>query len=36
MQYPGVHPTFDLLHNDPWDNRNRMLRKFQQAAYKVM
>ncbi|XP_075286472.1 cilia- and flagella-associated protein 221 isoform X1 [Opisthocomus hoazin] len=35
-QYPGVHPTFDLLHNDPWDNRNRMLRKFQQAAYKVV
>ncbi|XP_064022566.1 cilia- and flagella-associated protein 221 [Pogoniulus pusillus] len=35
-QYPSVHPTFDLLHNDPWDNRNRMLRKFQQAAYKVL
>ncbi|KFW08933.1 Primary ciliary dyskinesia protein 1, partial [Eurypyga helias] len=31
-----VHPTFDLLPNDPWDNRNRMLRKFQQAAYKVV
>ncbi|XP_054237231.1 cilia- and flagella-associated protein 221 [Indicator indicator] len=35
-QHPSVHPTFDLLRNDPWDNRNRMLRKFQQAAYKVV
>ncbi|NXT74120.1 PCDP1 protein, partial [Zapornia atra] len=35
-QHPSVHPTFDLLHNDPWDNRNRMLRKFQQAAYKTV
>ncbi|KAM6332542.1 cilia- and flagella-associated protein 221 [Podargus strigoides] len=35
-QRPSVHPTFDLLHNDPWDNRNRMLRKFQQAAYKIV
>nr|XP_010309307.1 PREDICTED: cilia- and flagella-associated protein 221 [Balearica regulorum gibbericeps] len=35
-QCPSVHPTFDLLHNDPWDNRNRMLRKFQQAAYKIV
>ncbi|KGL95134.1 Primary ciliary dyskinesia protein 1, partial [Charadrius vociferus] len=35
-QHPSVHPTFDLLHNDPWDNRNRMLRKFQQAAYKIV
>ncbi|XP_050756186.1 cilia- and flagella-associated protein 221 [Gymnogyps californianus] len=35
-QHPSVHPTFDLLRNDPWDNRNRMLRKFQQAAYKIV
>ncbi|NWX20590.1 PCDP1 protein, partial [Aegotheles bennettii] len=35
-QHPSVHPTFDLLHNDPWDRRNRMLRKFQQAAYKTV
>ncbi|XP_009902725.2 cilia- and flagella-associated protein 221 [Dryobates pubescens] len=35
-QYPSVHPTFDLLQNDPWYNRKRMLRKFQQAAYKVV
>ncbi|XP_037253729.1 cilia- and flagella-associated protein 221 isoform X2 [Falco rusticolus] len=35
-QHPGVHPTFDLLRNDTWDNRNRMLRKFQQAAYKIV
>ncbi|XP_074001729.1 cilia- and flagella-associated protein 221 [Numenius arquata] len=35
-QRPSVHPTFNLLHNDPWDNRNRMLRKFQQAAYKTV
>ncbi|XP_074949044.1 cilia- and flagella-associated protein 221 [Phalacrocorax aristotelis] len=35
-QHPSVHPTFDLLRNDPWDNRNRMLRKFQQAAYKTV
>ncbi|NWI79746.1 PCDP1 protein, partial [Dryoscopus gambensis] len=34
-QQPIVHPTFDLLHNDPWDSRKRMFRKFQQAAYKV-
>ncbi|OXB58398.1 hypothetical protein ASZ78_012426 [Callipepla squamata] len=33
---PDVHPTFDLLCNDPWESRNRMLRKFQQAAYKVV
>ncbi|XP_061225965.1 cilia- and flagella-associated protein 221 [Neopsephotus bourkii] len=35
-QYPSVHPTFDLLHNDPWENRNRMFRKFQQAAYRIV
>ncbi|NXW51244.1 PCDP1 protein, partial [Nyctiprogne leucopyga] len=35
-QHPSVHPTFDLLCNDPWDNRKRMLRKFQQAAYKIV
>ncbi|KAM9380261.1 cilia- and flagella-associated protein 221 [Phaethornis superciliosus] len=35
-QYPSVHPTFDLLQNDFWDHRNRMLRKFQQVAYKIM
>ncbi|NXL37097.1 PCDP1 protein, partial [Glaucidium brasilianum] len=35
-QHPSVHPTFNLLHNDPWDNRNRLLRKFQQAAYKIV
>ncbi|XP_014794464.1 PREDICTED: cilia- and flagella-associated protein 221 [Calidris pugnax] len=35
-QRPSVHPTFNLLRNDPWDNRNRMLRKFQQAAYKIV
>ncbi|XP_053838316.1 cilia- and flagella-associated protein 221 isoform X1 [Vidua macroura] len=35
-QQPSVHPTFDLLHNDPWDSRKRMLRKFQQAAYKIL
>ncbi|XP_009994322.1 PREDICTED: primary ciliary dyskinesia protein 1 [Chaetura pelagica] len=35
-QHPNVHPTFDLLQNDPWDNRSKMLRKFQQAAYKIM
>ncbi|XP_010573518.1 PREDICTED: cilia- and flagella-associated protein 221 [Haliaeetus leucocephalus] len=35
-QHPSVHPTFDLLRNDPWDNRNRMLRKFQQAVYKIV
>ncbi|XP_021256534.1 cilia- and flagella-associated protein 221 isoform X2 [Numida meleagris] len=35
-QRPNVHPTFDLLRNDPWDNRKRMLRKFQQAAYKIV
>ncbi|XP_035752216.1 cilia- and flagella-associated protein 221 [Egretta garzetta] len=35
-QHPSVRPTFDLLRNDPWDNRNRMLRKFQQAAYKTV
>ncbi|KFW80224.1 Primary ciliary dyskinesia protein 1, partial [Manacus vitellinus] len=34
-QHPSVQPTFDLLRNDPWDNRKRMLRKFQQAAYKI-
>ncbi|KFQ01454.1 Primary ciliary dyskinesia protein 1, partial [Haliaeetus albicilla] len=34
-QHPSV-PTFDLLRNDPWDNRNRMLRKFQQAVYKIV
>ncbi|XP_071602656.1 cilia- and flagella-associated protein 221 [Heliangelus exortis] len=34
-QYPSVHPTFDLLRNDPWDHRNRMLRKFQKVAYKI-
>ncbi|OXB73167.1 UNVERIFIED_CONTAM: hypothetical protein H355_007427 [Colinus virginianus] len=33
---PNVHPTFDSLRNDPWESRNRMLRKFQQAAYKVV
>uniref|UniRef100_A0A8C9N8K5 Cilia and flagella associated protein 221 n=1 Tax=Serinus canaria TaxID=9135 RepID=A0A8C9N8K5_SERCA len=33
---PNVHPTFDLLHNNPWDSRKRMFRKFQQAAYKVL
>ncbi|XP_053926680.1 cilia- and flagella-associated protein 221 isoform X2 [Cuculus canorus] len=35
-QHPSVHPTFDLFCNDPWDNRNRMLRQFQQAAYKIV
>ncbi|XP_009675502.2 cilia- and flagella-associated protein 221 isoform X2 [Struthio camelus] len=35
-QRPSVHPTFDLLRNDLWDKRNRMLRKFQQAAYKIL
>ncbi|XP_030097694.1 cilia- and flagella-associated protein 221 isoform X2 [Serinus canaria] len=35
-QQPNVHPTFDLLHNNPWDSRKRMFRKFQQAAYKVL
>ncbi|XP_040531621.1 cilia- and flagella-associated protein 221 isoform X1 [Gallus gallus] len=35
-QHSNVHPTFDLLRNDPWANRNRMLRKFQQAAYKIV
>ncbi|XP_065606576.1 cilia- and flagella-associated protein 221 [Cyrtonyx montezumae] len=35
-QYPNVQPTFDLLRNDPWESRNRMLRKFQQAAYKIV
>ncbi|XP_025964845.2 cilia- and flagella-associated protein 221 [Dromaius novaehollandiae] len=35
-QCPDVHPTFDLLRNDLWDKRNRMLRKFQQAAYKIL
>ncbi|KAM4776015.1 cilia- and flagella-associated protein 221 isoform 1-T1 [Cyanocitta cristata] len=35
-QQPSAHPTFDLLHNDPWDSRKRMLRKFQQAAYKIL
>uniref|UniRef100_A0A8B9B940 Cilia and flagella associated protein 221 n=1 Tax=Anser brachyrhynchus TaxID=132585 RepID=A0A8B9B940_9AVES len=35
-QHPNVHPTFNLLRNDPWDNRNRALRKFQQAAYKIV
>ncbi|KFP03394.1 Primary ciliary dyskinesia protein 1, partial [Calypte anna] len=34
-QYPSVQPTFDLLRNDPWDHRNRMLRKFQKVAYKI-
>ncbi|XP_031969836.1 cilia- and flagella-associated protein 221 isoform X2 [Corvus moneduloides] len=35
-QQPSAHPTFDLLRNDPWDSRKRMLRKFQQAAYKIL
>ncbi|XP_063256980.1 cilia- and flagella-associated protein 221 [Prinia subflava] len=35
-QQPSVHPTFDLLQNDPWDRRKRMFRKFQQAAYKIL
>ncbi|XP_064291177.1 cilia- and flagella-associated protein 221 isoform X1 [Passer domesticus] len=35
-QEPSVHPTFDLLRNDPWDSRKRMFRKFQQAAYKIL
>ncbi|XP_068263313.1 cilia- and flagella-associated protein 221 [Nyctibius grandis] len=35
-EHPSVHPTFDLLRNDPWDNRKMMLRKFQQAAYKTV
>nr|XP_021146856.1 cilia- and flagella-associated protein 221 isoform X1 [Columba livia]XP_021146857.1 cilia- and flagella-associated protein 221 isoform X1 [Columba livia]XP_021146858.1 cilia- and flagella-associated protein 221 isoform X1 [Columba livia] len=35
-QHPSINPTFNLLHNDPWDSRNRMLRKFQQAAYKIV
>ncbi|XP_066409678.1 cilia- and flagella-associated protein 221 [Molothrus aeneus] len=35
-QQPSVHPTFNLLHNDPWDSRRRMFRKFQQAAYKIL
>ncbi|XP_041329210.1 cilia- and flagella-associated protein 221 [Pyrgilauda ruficollis] len=35
-QQPSVHPTFDLLNNDPWDSRKRMFRKFQQAAYKIL
>ncbi|XP_042683221.1 cilia- and flagella-associated protein 221 [Centrocercus urophasianus] len=35
-QHPSIHPTFDLLCNDPWANRKRMLRKFQQAAYKIV
>ncbi|NXC45753.1 PCDP1 protein, partial [Penelope pileata] len=35
-QHPNVLPTFDLLCNDPWDNKKRMLRKFQQAAYKIV
>ncbi|XP_039925779.1 cilia- and flagella-associated protein 221 [Hirundo rustica] len=35
-QHPNVHPTFDLLRNDPWDSRKRMFRKFQQAAYKIL
>ncbi|KAL2302144.1 hypothetical protein Nmel_009559 [Mimus melanotis] len=35
-QQPSVHPTFDLLHNNPWDSRKRMFRKFQQAAYKIL
>ncbi|TRZ19847.1 hypothetical protein HGM15179_007274 [Zosterops borbonicus] len=36
QQQPSVHPTFDLLHNDPWDSRKKMFRKFQQAAYKIL
>ncbi|KAM6129380.1 LOW QUALITY PROTEIN: cilia- and flagella-associated protein 221 [Pterocles gutturalis] len=35
-QHTSVRPTFDLLRNDHWDNRNRTLRKFQQAAYKIV
>ncbi|NXI65516.1 PCDP1 protein, partial [Anseranas semipalmata] len=35
-QHPTVHPTFNLLRSDLWDKRNRMLRKFQQAAYKIV
>ncbi|XP_072198159.1 cilia- and flagella-associated protein 221 [Excalfactoria chinensis] len=35
-QHPNVHPTFDLLCNDPWANRSRVLRKFQQAAYETV
>ncbi|XP_023787110.1 cilia- and flagella-associated protein 221 isoform X1 [Cyanistes caeruleus] len=35
-QQPSVHPTFNLLRNDPWGSRKRMLRKFQQAAYKIL
>ncbi|XP_010295683.1 PREDICTED: cilia- and flagella-associated protein 221, partial [Phaethon lepturus] len=35
-QHPSAHPTFDLLRNDPWDNRNRMWRKFRQAVYKIV
>ncbi|XP_075789335.1 cilia- and flagella-associated protein 221 isoform X3 [Pelodiscus sinensis] len=35
-QCPSVQPKFDLLLNDPWENRHRILRRFQQAARKVL
>ncbi|XP_032649909.1 cilia- and flagella-associated protein 221 [Chelonoidis abingdonii] len=35
-QCPSVQPKFDLLLNDPWANRHRILRRFQQAARRVL
>ncbi|XP_074857389.1 cilia- and flagella-associated protein 221 isoform X2 [Carettochelys insculpta] len=35
-QCPSVQPKFDLLLNDPWANRQRILRRFQQAARRVL
>uniref|UniRef100_A0ACB8G1I6 Uncharacterized protein n=1 Tax=Sphaerodactylus townsendi TaxID=933632 RepID=A0ACB8G1I6_9SAUR len=33
---PNFEPTFDLLLNNPWDHRNCNLRRFQQAARKIL
>ncbi|XP_068102426.1 cilia- and flagella-associated protein 221 [Hyperolius riggenbachi] len=35
-QYPTLQPQFDLYRNNLWANRNRALRRFQQAARKVL
>nr|XP_048725070.1 cilia- and flagella-associated protein 221 isoform X3 [Caretta caretta] len=35
-QCPSVQPKFDLLLNDPWANRHGILRRFQQAARRVL
>ncbi|XP_077176429.1 cilia- and flagella-associated protein 221 [Paroedura picta] len=35
-EYTKFEPTFDLLLNNPWDHRHWNLRRFQQAARKIL